>query len=219
LEAYRPEHVRKRILVALEQERLSSPAALVRLLGGDEQARSRFRRAIAISVSGLFRDEAQFELLERTLLPPLLAKRRRISVWSAGCADGSELYSVAIVLERLGALERALLLGSDILEENLAAARHGVYGPVEIPARIRAAARWERRDLLAADMPPSGWTLVLCRNVAIYLGPRERAGLYEKLAASLARGGILLLGRAERMAAPASLGLELVAPHAYTRTG
>lgn len=70
-------------------------------------------------MTGLFRDPAQFALLRAEILPPLLADDRRISVWSAGCADGSELHSVAMLLAQLGALSRSLLLGSDLLEENL----------------------------------------------------------------------------------------------------
>ena len=98
----------------LEQEKLESGAELVRLVRVDSEARGRLRRSVAVSFSGLFRDPAQFDLLERELLPLLLASGEPLRVWSAGCADGSELYSVAILLERLGALERTFLLGSDL---------------------------------------------------------------------------------------------------------
>ena len=113
----------------------------------------------------MFRDPEQFELLEEALLPRLLGGGRRLSVWSAGCADGTELYTLGIVLERLGVLDRSLLLGSDLLEENLVLARAGDYPAGAVRARVR----WERRDLAADGPPPGRWRLVLCRNVAIYL--------------------------------------------------
>ncbi|MEX0674577.1 MAG: CheR family methyltransferase [Gaiellaceae bacterium] len=217
LDAYGERHVEKRVARALEREHLTGTAALVRLVAADRIARERFRRSIAISVSGLFRDPEQFDLLERELLPPLLEGNRPLRVWSAGCANGSELYSVAVLLDRLGALERSFLLGSDLLDENLELARLGRYGETEIDPRLRVPVRWERRDLVREGAPPGRWDLVLCRNVAIYLAPAAKQALHELLAASLAPGGVLMLGRAERLASPGELGLERAAPHAYRR--
>jgi chemotaxis protein methyltransferase CheR len=217
LSGFRSEHVEERVRRSLEREGVADTSELVRLIRSDAEARQRFRRLVAIPFSGLFRDPDQFDLLERELLPALLAGGRRPTVWSAGCADGSELYSLALVLERLGALDDAVLLGSDLLEENLAAARRGVYGDVEIGPALRARVRWERRDVLREGAPPGPWLLVLCRNVAIYLTAAARAALHATLAGALAPGGILLLGRSERLAQPAALGLERAAPHAYRR--
>jgi chemotaxis protein methyltransferase CheR len=218
LDAYRREHIEERVRRALEREHVPDVDGLVRLLGSDAAARTRFRRSIAVSVSGLFRDPAQFDLLERELLPPLVAGDRLVSVWSAGCADGSELYSVAILLERMGALDRSLLLGSDVLEENLTAAERGSYGDVTISKRLRSRVRWERRDLVREALPRRKWGLVLCRNLAIYLAPAVKRRLHQTLAGALASGGVLLLGRSERIASPFSLGLERVGPHAYRKT-
>lgn len=217
LRAYRREHVAERVRRALERESAATVDELVHRLGADPEARRRFRTSIAVSVSGLFRDPAQFDLLEQTLLPPLLADSRRIAVWSAGCANGTELYSLAIVLQRLGALERAHLLGSDLLEENLAAARRGELDGVAIAPKLRVHCRWEQRDLTRDGAPPGAWQLVLCRNLAIYLAPASRHALHETLAGALAPAGVLLLGRSERLTRPEALGLESVAPHAYRR--
>ncbi len=213
--AYREEHVAERIRRAVTREGVDEVDDLVRLVARDPAVRSRFRRSIAVSASGLFRDRPQFEVLERELLPPLLRNGKPVRIWSAGCADGSELYSVAIVLDKLGALERAILLGSDLLDENLAAARRGVYGASVISSRLRRHARWERRDLLRDGRPPGHWDLILCRNVAIYLTRPAKRSLYEALAAALSPRGILLLGRSERIAEPASMQVERIAPHAY----
>ena len=217
LSAFRETHVAGRIERALKQEGAEDVLRLARVLGADPAARGRFRRAVAVSVSGLFRDPAQFELLEQVLLPPLLARSGRLGVWSAGCSNGTELYSVASLLDRAGALERAFLLGSDLLEENVALARTGKYDGEPVDPRYRAATRWEQRDIVADGAPARHWQLILCRNVAIYLAPPAKARLHETLAGALAQDGILLLGRSERLARPRELGLELVAPHAYRR--
>ncbi len=212
LTSFRPEHVCEQVERARRRERVESDDALAQRLRCDGEARRRFRRSVAISHGALFRDPEQFELLESTLLPRLLARGTRLSVWSAGCSDGAEVHSLGLLLERMGALERALLLGSDLLQENLAVARAGDY-----PASLRGRMRWEERDLSADGPPPGRWRLVVCRNVAIYLEPGARRRLYATLAAALSSRGILLLGRSERLLDPGALGLRQVAPHAYER--
>jgi chemotaxis protein methyltransferase CheR len=216
LDAYRGDHVGERIRRALQREGVPDIGSLVSLIARDQEARTRFRRSVAVSVSGLFRDPAQFDLLEGTLLPQLIGRGGRISVWSAGCADGSELYSVAVLLQRLGALDRALLLGSDLLDENLALARRGTYEGMSF-STLNARICWERRDLLRDGATPGKWRLILCRNLAIYLAPEPKRFLHETLAGALARGGVLLLGRSEAIFNPERLGLRRVAPHAYVR--
>lgn len=217
LHSYRPAHVREQVERALHRERAADVDSLARLMRADAGARTRFRRGVAVSVSGIFRDPQQFELLERELLPPLVEASRRVRVWSAGCADGSELYTIALVLERLGALERSFLLGTDLLEENLRGARAAGYLDDATRRRLRPHVRWQRHDLTSGDAPPGRWQLVLCRNVAIYLEPEAKRRLHESLAGALALGGLLLVGRSERLANAAALGLERAGAHAYRR--
>jgi chemotaxis protein methyltransferase CheR len=217
LEAFRAEHVAERIERALAAEDVATAADLTARLRRDAGARERFRRSVAVSHSGFFRDPEQFEALEQRLLPRLLEHVERPRAWSAGCANGLELWSLAIVLDRLGALDGSRLLGTDLLEENLAVARAGVYDVVEIAPALRGRPRWQRHDL-ATDPPPAGrWDLILCRNVAIYLAPAAKAGVHRCLAGALAPGGVLMLGRSERLVDPAALGLRRVERHVYER--
>jgi chemotaxis protein methyltransferase CheR len=212
LGSFRSEHVAQQVQRAFQRERVASEECLARVLRRDHEARRRFRRSVAISHGAMFRDPEQFALLEEVLLPRLLAGGKRVSVWSAGCADGAELHTLALVLARMGVLDRSVLLGSDLLEENLALARAGVY-----PDDVRARVRWERRDLAADGPPPGRWRLILCRNVAIYLSPAARRRVYATLVSALGSRGILLLGRSERLIDPGELGLRPAGPHAYER--
>ncbi|ADB53918.1 CheR family methyltransferase [Conexibacter woesei] len=215
LHVFRDEHLATQLRRALAAEHVADLRALTSRIAADPAARARFRRSIAVSVSGPFRDPQQFTLLERELLPPLLEQSGRVRVWSAGCADGSELVSLGRVLRKLGALDRAQLLGSDLLEENLVRARRA---DLDVPPEIRMRLRWEQRDLVTAPPPPGSWRLVLCRNVAIYFTPAARTQLEHTLASALAPGGVLLLGRSERLRDPAALGLVPAGPNAYRRT-
>jgi len=216
LARFQDEHVAERIRRALERETVPDVVALAGRIARNPSARTRFRRSVAVSVSGMFRDAEQFVQLERELLPPLLEDGRRIRVWSAGCADGTELYSVAVLLDRRGSLDRAQLLGSDLLEENVALARRGMGAEPMLAEPLRRRVRWEQRDVVAGA-PGGSWSLVLCRNLAIYLAPRARRALHGILSRALRPGGVLLLGRSERLSDPWRLGLEPAGPHAYRR--
>src|SRR3954451_10424541 len=217
LRAYRAEHVAERVLRALDRESLGSLVDLAGLLRTSPDARERFRRAVAISVTGRFRDPDQFDLLRERILPALLQDDRKLRVWCAGCATGLEVYGVAALVEALGALDRALFLGSDLLERNIEAARAGGSDGVPPSTAVAARTRWEVRDLTQPGAPEGRFDLILCRNVGIYFAPAARARLMAKLSDALADGGILLLGRSERLAAPAEIGLAPYAPHAYRK--
>jgi chemotaxis protein methyltransferase CheR len=217
LDAFRDEHVADRIDRAVAAEGLGDADDLAAVLRRDPHSRERFRRSVAVSHSGFFRDPEQFDVLETRVLPRLLEHARRLRAWSAGCANGLELWSLAEVLSRLGVLDDVHLLGSDLLEENLAAARAGTYDVVEVAPALRRRVRWERRDLAHDEAPTGRFDLVLCRNVAIYFEPAAKARLHRTLARALAPGGVLMLGRSERLTDPAALGLRRAELHIYER--
>ena len=171
LASYRPAHVASCVGRALSRNGISTGADLIQLCQRSPAALAALRRSILVAVTGLFRDPEQFDLLERDILPRLSEPGQGVRVWSAGCSDGSELYSVALSLGRLGVLPRSRLLGSDVLYERVEEARSGRAVPEDVRRETRAVIRWECRDLLR-EPPPSGlFDLVLCRNVAIYFAP------------------------------------------------
>src|ERR1700722_8865565 len=109
LQSYRQAHVSACVARALARHGTQSVAGLARLCQTDPAVRATLRRCILVPVTGLFRDPEQFALLEDRVLPGLLRGRRGLSAWSAGCSDGSELYSLVLVLRRLGGLARGAL--------------------------------------------------------------------------------------------------------------
>lgn len=217
LGAFRQAHVHARVQRALGRVNASDIAALGTAMRRDAAVRDDFRRSVAISVTGFFRDAEQFEHLERHM--GWLRQTPRPRIWSAGCSNGAELWSMAVLLDRLGAAARAQLVGSDLLPENVARAKQGLDEGVLAGHTLPADARptFEVRDLTRDEPAPGPWHVILCRNVAIYFEPQTRSELHERLAGALASNGLLLLGRSERIASPRALGLEQVAPHLYRR--
>lgn len=89
---------------------------------------------LTVGETYFFRDPASFDLLEREILPKLVAKRlhsdRTLRLWSAGCCSGEEAYSLAIACARaLPDLARwnVSILATDINPKFLAKAEAAVY--------------------------------------------------------------------------------------------
>ena len=79
-------------------------------------------------MSNFFRNPLVYELLGSRLLPDLLAENRDLRIWSLGCAEGEEPYSLAMMLAELLKKERSFhveILGTDLDAE---AIRRGVKG-------------------------------------------------------------------------------------------
>jgi chemotaxis protein methyltransferase CheR len=180
----------------------------------DPLIRGAFRRSVLVSVTGMFRDREEFDLLERIVIPDLLAGPGRIRVWSAGCAHGDELHSVAALLDRARALDRADMLGTDVRQEALddAAEQMG-----ELSVDLRTALRYEHHDLVLDPPPASRFHLILCRNVAIYLERQAQHELRRNLVSVLRPGGYLMLGGSETLVRPDHYGLKRVTRHTFVK--
>ncbi|TAN82325.1 MAG: hypothetical protein EPN14_04020 [Gallionella sp.] len=93
-----------------------------------------FARAFTSGETFFFRDHGQFDLLRLRLLPELIGQHRHdkiLRLWSAGCASGEEVYSLAMLVDML-LPERGewdiLILGTDIDSAAIARARRAQYG-------------------------------------------------------------------------------------------
>lgn len=187
---------------------------------------------ILINVTDFFRDAEAWEYIAETIIPRLLAPKRReeqVRIWSAGCASGQEAYSIAILLaEALGEdvfRERVKIYATDIDEEALNEARQGSYTSRELeqlpPALVekyfrplnqrfvfrkdlRRALIFGRHDLVQ-DAPISRLDLLLCRNLLMYFNSDTQGRVLSRLHFALNDTGYLMLGRAEMLLTHANL--------------
>jgi chemotaxis protein methyltransferase CheR len=213
LDRFRAAHVARCVQRATRRIGAVDDRDLAARIADEPELRRRFRRAVAVSTTRMFRDAEQFELLGQ-LVGELGPVDGGVRLWSVGASDGSEVCSAALVLRDAGLLAGARLLGSDLLPENIALARERV-GEHLTPAE-RAHVAFEVRDV-ATSGPSGAWHVVLCRNVLIHLAPDARDRVLDRIAGAMRPGGVLLLGRSERIARPAERGLRAAGPHAYRR--
>ena len=85
-----------------------------------------------------FRDLYPFEALKGAVLPQIISRAdaaKSLSIWSAACSSGQEIYSVAMLLrENFPSLLnwKLTLMGTDISEAIMQRARTGVYSQLEV---------------------------------------------------------------------------------------
>ena len=181
------------------------------------------------NVTEFFRHREQFDVFENVVMPELLAARRDrrlLRIWSAGCATGEEVYSIAmIVLEKLGVGSGwdVKVLGTDLSRRALTVAERGVYttkelqnvpgalikryfrrstqeGTMEVTDRLRGVTLFRRLNLMNRTYPlRKDVDVIFFRNVAIYFEPDIRRAVLFRIADHLRPGGFLVLGPAENL--------------------
>jgi chemotaxis protein methyltransferase CheR len=157
----------KRLMV---EGRLRKRVRALGLSGLDEYCTYMFRRdglraerrylidAVTTNKTDFFRESEHFDLLERQLVPALLAQRRSerlpmLKIWSAASSTGAEAYTLAMVLADLAAQShdfRFAILGTDISTAVLEQAERAVY-PAELVAPVPIAK--QQRYLMHARRP------------------------------------------------------------------
>lgn len=173
--------------------------------------------------SSFYRDAAIFEMIAAAVSAlDSLALGRRVRIWSAGCANGQEPLSLAMLFaerEEAGGPQAPEIVATDVSEAALARGRAGRYSQFEIQRGlpIRRMMRWFdqegedwiakpdlvrriqfKRQNLVGDPPPIGrFDIVLCRNVLLYLSASHRGRVFARMAEVIRPGGLLVLGAGE----------------------
>ena len=191
--------------------------------------------ALTTNVTRFFREPHHFEHLKATVLPPLLANARRggaVRIWSAGCSNGQEAYSIALTI--LSLMPDApdydvRILATDIDTNMLAEGRAGIYSaqaiapvPGELRARWfeRAGDGWRAGDPLRrlvtfnelnliGDWPMRRqFQAIFCRNVVIYFEEETQSQVFNRFVPLLSPEGRLYIGHSERVCGPAAARFE-----------
>jgi chemotaxis protein methyltransferase CheR len=81
---------------------------------------------ITVHTTELFRDPDVWKEIRNSLLPSWRDKPE-LHIWHPGCSTGQEIYSMMMVLDNLGMLEKTHIYGSDLSEKVLEIARKGCY--------------------------------------------------------------------------------------------
>lgn len=182
---------------------------------------------LTVQVTEVFRDPEYFLALREHVVP-MLRTYPSLKIWVAGCSTGEEAWSMAILLDEEGLLERSLIYATDINTQSLQTAQAGVY-PLkrlaEYTANHRASggrsslsdyytaaygyAKFDQRlqrhmvfsdHSLATDSVFAEMQLISCRNVLIYFNRSLQDRAVGLFKDALCLGGYLGLGSRESLA-------------------
>lgn len=188
---------------------------------------------LTVQVSEMFRDPSYFRALREQVLP-VLRTYPSLKIWVAGCSAGEEVYSLAVMLQEEGLLERTLIYATDINPQALQSASAGVFDAARVPLftqnHAASGAHTSLSDYytagygrvvfnkslrehmvfsdhsLATDSVFSEMHLVSCRNVLIYFERELQDRALGLFRDSLCHRGFLGLGSKESLRFSSSSG-------------
>lgn len=223
---YKPSTVHRRVERRMAAQQIGTLAHYVRFLQTNPAEIEALFRDLLIGVTSFFRDPEAFAVLEKVVLPRIIATKAAgdvVRVWIPGCSTGEEAYSIAMLIaEQLEVAKQRLsvqIFATDIDGAAVVAARAGVY-PASMAAQVSAerlarfftaqpeGGTWKvqrtLRDMLvfseqdvAKDPPFSKLDLISCRNLLIYMGGELQRRLIPLFHYALLPGGYLFLGTSE----------------------
>jgi chemotaxis protein methyltransferase CheR len=221
---YAPASLKRRLWRRAHAEGLETISALQSRVLHDPACMEQLLLDLSISVTTMFRDPS-FYTAFREKVVPLLKTYPFARIWVAGCSTGEEVYSLAIVLEEHGLLERTRLYATDINEAVLERARLGVFSLEKmreytqnylLAGGTRAfseyyvanydGAVFDRRLVenavfaqhnLVSDRGFNEFHAIVCRNVMIYFDRSLQGRVFQLFHDSLIRFGVLALGHKE----------------------
>jgi chemotaxis protein methyltransferase CheR len=170
---------------------------------------------LTVSVSELFRDPLYFNAIRQVVVPVLQTYASR-KIWIAGCSNGEEVCSLAILLHEEGLLEKTIIYATDINPAALDRARRAIF-PIEYMQKYTenyqmsggksafsdyysaayGSAIFDRALLrnvvfadhsLATDSVFSETQFISCRNVLIYFNRHLKDRAFNLFHESLGRG-------------------------------
>ncbi|WP_373035279.1 CheR family methyltransferase [Sulfurimonas sp.] len=145
-----------------------------------------------------------------------------IKIWSAGCSSGEEVYSMAIILNELGLLEKSLIYATDFNPVIIEEAKNAIYSlesfnkakkayeqlhfklPLEEYFEINKRFVKVKENLkhnvlffvhnLQRDSVFNEFDMIECKNVMIYFDDKLKQSVFKIFYDSLKFGGHLFLG-------------------------
>lgn len=237
LNDYKPTQMQRRITNLMTRHGAASYTAFFEMIDRNPQLYKDFIDFLTINVTEFFRTPEKFDELEKKVIPDLLAKSSKLSIWSAGCSIGAEPYSIAMILNELTPGVRHRILATDLDVEILGKAKKGVYTMNELknmpPARlskyfrqidgnyhlnddIKSRVEFQRHNLLL-DKFETGFDMILCRNVVIYFTEEAKDALYRRFFAALKPGGVLFVGGTEAILNFRDMGYQSYIPFFYRK--
>lgn len=229
LSSYKEKQMKRRIDTLITKHKISGYDNFIQAMKTDTELFEEFLGYITINVSEFYRNPEQWEILDKEIFPSLISKfGTNLKVWSAACSTGDEPYSLVMALSKHIPLNQISVFATDLDKQILAKAKNGLYSEhsiagvpdefkrkyftqvgssYKIDDAIKARVEFKQHNLLS-DPYPSGYHLIVCRNVLIYFTEEAKEEVFTKFYQSLQKGGVLFIGSTEQITDYRSIGYE-----------
>ena len=218
--------VRSRLSKRLRERRIGSFSAYLNAVAADSNGEEMVKLIdlLTTNKTDFFREPAHFDYLLAKVMPAIMAARKPLRIWSAGCSTGEEPYTLSMLLkESLPERYDFRILATDISTRVVAAARKGEYtdeqlsdvsrerqvrwfaksspGHATAVPELRAPISFAHLNLMATWPMTGPFDVILCRNVMIYFDKPTVTRLVNRFHDLLAPGGHLFIGHSESLTA------------------
>ncbi len=230
LHSYKENQMKRRIDNFISKNRCSGYVDFFEKIKKDSDVYDMFITYLTINVSEFYRNPAQWNTLEKIIIPYLLERSgSKLRIWSAACSTGDEPYSLAMVLSDFLPLSQVEIIATDLDKQVLSKAQKGWYneksikglpdkyirkffekdasGLYKVCDSLKKCISFKEHNLLK-DPYPSDMDMVVCRNVLIYFTDEAKDEIYHKFTKALKKGGVLFVGSTEQIIGPGQYGLE-----------
>ena len=187
--------------------------------------------AITTNVTSFNRESHHFVHFKENVLPKLIAKAKSgaaVRLWSAGCSDGREPYTLACsILEYFPDVDNYdfKILATDIDKYSIDMGRKGEYSKeffnkmpnnevekwfkksgkkLEADKNLKNIVHFNVLNLMALWPMKKNFDVIFCRNVLIYFTPADQAKILHNFTKRMNPKSYLYIGHSERVEGPAA---------------
>ena len=221
---YHRDMIHRRIDRYMSKYSIKSMREVVGMILFNRSAFKAFFLEVSINVTEFFRKPESFKNTIK-FLTKYHKNSYNIKVWSAGCSSGEEVYSMAILLDRLGFLNKSIIYATDFNNVILEEAKNGIYSKesyilaknnfktiftdrtlddyvlqnnnyIVIKDEIKKKTLFFQHNLIE-DSSFNEFNIIICKNVLIYFDYSLQLKVFQLFYDSLTFGGHLILGESE----------------------
>lgn len=228
--------LKRRLEMLALKHQIKDISAFINLLSNDEEFSKQVLLDVTPSVTTMFRDPGLFLRMIR-IIKSIINHTENLNIWHIGCADGLEVYSLAILLFENNILDKCEIIGSDINQLLIEKARTGKvpmrefrtftnqyfaagglqslteyfsisYEQALLKLAIRRKLQYNEYRLGNCKYIYKA-DIIFCRNMLYYYQPEQQNTMLEEAIDSLNEKGIICFGVGEAIEhLPASLNLH-----------
>ncbi len=223
---YKIDMVTRRVNVFMIKHDINNIRDAIALILFNHSAFKAFFLDLSINVTEFFRNPHSFENIKK-FINIVYKNSKHIKIWSAGCSSGKEAYSLAMVLDSIGKLDKSIIYATDFNSVILEDAKAGIYSNTAFDVLKRNLAMSPENNYienyivkydnfmlikekivekvlflqhnLATDSSFNEFDIIICKNVIIYFNEDLQNRVFSLIYDSLRFGGYLVLGESETL--------------------